>query len=190
METMGVEQAKQGVVNQASKTSTHEANEKALQKPETPVVAPRVALSPAATQELKARVTQILADLKKNGVNLPDQNTQQNTAAEAAARLENKSYIDVLHDVLVGDTSVDKITFAEFAQEAASGDVTPKLPAYPFDRSFLQVSLQYLKSLVSGEGSLDQHLAQRIQSQLEALEQEAAQKQGSATEQSLFEQIV
>jgi len=190
METMGVEQAKQSVVNQANKTSTQEAHEKARQKTETPVAAPRVAPTAAATNELKIRVDHILADLKKNGVNLPDQSKQQNAAPQAATRIENKSYIDVLHDVLVGNTSVDKISFAEFSQEAASGDVTPKLPAYPFDRSFLQVSLQYLKSLVSGEGSLDQHLAQRIQSQLEALEQQAVQKPASALDQSLFEQIV
>lgn len=186
METTGVVQAGQGVVNQANKTSTQEAEARARQARPEQSTARGVKLEPAAAKELKARVSQILADLKQSGAPLPETKDQ---AVSPAPRIDNSSYIDVLHDLLVGDASVDAMSFGEFVQESAADSVAPKLPAYPFDRSFLQVSLQYLKTLVKGEGALDQHLAQRIQSQLESLEQNA-EKSAASPVSTLFEEVV
>lgn len=189
METTGVVQAAQGVVNQANKTSTQETDARARQAKQAPAADTGVKLSPEAARELKSRVDEILAGLKKSGVSLPDREDATAQAVKTAPRVDRTSYIDVLHDVLLGETSVDAMTFGEFVQESASGAVAPKLPAYPFDRSFLQVSLQYLKTLVQGEGALDQHLAQRIQTQLEALEKDAEQS-GAAASKPLFEEVI
>jgi len=160
MDSIGVVQAQQGVVNQGNRTSAQiqkERGETGTGDPETVAV----------TAEFKARVEQILSDLKKQGVNPSRIPEKSNDPPPRAPHTE--SYINVLRDLLVGDTTVTKLTFDSFAREQIATNVLPKLPMYPFDRTFLQVHLEYLKALVSGEGLIDKNLAGRIDKQINEL---------------------
>ena len=77
----------------------------------------------------------------------------------------------IVRDVLTGNKSAGAITYDSVASEMPS--VTPKLPAYPFDRTFLSVNLEFLRALVSGDGAVDKMLAERIQKELDALNKPA-----------------
>lgn len=157
MDSIGVVQAQQGVVNQAN--NSDRAKENIEVKPaEAAVPVQRV------TSELKQRVDQILAQLKEKGVDLkPPEKSGRDTA--------KGDYIEVLRDVLTGNTSAHAITFDAVATETLP--VTPQLPAFPFDRTFLAVNLEFLRALVSGDGVVDKMLAERIQKELESLNKPA-----------------
>lgn len=154
MDSIGVVQAQQGVVNQANSNSERANEQREAKTAEAAVPVQRV------TNELKQRVDQILAQLKEKGVDLkPHEKTVANHS--------NDGYIEVLRDVLTGNTTARAVTFDAVASETPP--VTPQLPAYPFDRTFLAVNLEFLRALVSGDGVVDKMLAERIRKELEAL---------------------
>ena len=89
MDTMGVVTATQGVVNQANSNSAQVPRVRIREnKPEhTDIV--QVDIQPQATEKLNARVEQILARLKDEGVALAQ--IQEHNASQPAPRIDRSN---------------------------------------------------------------------------------------------------
>ena len=172
MDSTAVIQGQQGVVNQANSNSTKKAE--STTKTNDKLNEAVVKAPDRVTAEFSKRVEEILSELKSRNAE-----TSQ-PKREAAAQ---DDYIDVLRDVLLGKSSAQKVTF-----DAVAGPppVSPELPVFPFDRSFLKVNLEHLRALASGDGFVDQQLAERIQAQLDAL----SEQQVPAQAQSPLDEVV
>lgn len=154
MDTLGV--TIQGVVNQASKTSTQNTGATEKQN-STRNQAADTNFTEYATAELKKRVDQILGELQAQGVQLAPSKSPKAEKPETSTPVK-ADYIDLLRNVLIGNS-----TDAKVLPKATLGD---GLPISPFDKTILQVNLEYLRSLLSPDAYLDKQLTQRIEQQL------------------------
>jgi hypothetical protein len=161
MDTLGI--TIQGVVNQAA-NSTHQAAKTENTK-SAAAQDQAIKQTEQVTAALKKRVDQILSQLKENGVSVA---TSSEVAAEKPAPSKAHSdFIEALRGVLTGDTSVSKLTF----DSAGADSSIPKidLSTFPFDKTFFEKNLEYLRALVSGNEQIDQQLTKRIEDQLSQL---------------------
>lgn len=162
MDTLGI--TSQGVVNQATNSTQQAAKTENNQSAAAQEQA--IKQTEQVTADFKNRVEQIIAHLKENGANVPA-STDAAAGKPAPGPDSHANFMDVIRDVLTGDTSVSKLTF-----DSAQGDSTfqkVNIATFPFDKSFFEQNLEYLRALVSGNTPIDQQLTKRIEDQLSQL---------------------
>jgi hypothetical protein len=162
MDTLGI--TIQGVVNQATNSTQQAAKTENTKSAATQDQATKQ--TEQVTADFKKRVDQILAQLKENGVSAA---SSSEVAAEkpAPSSKAHSDYIDVIREILTGNTSVSKLTF----DSAETDPAIPKidLSTFPIDKTFFEKNLEYLRALVGGNAQIDQQLTKRIEDQLSQL---------------------